>query len=178
MTVSGIDYGMGQTNIDHAMGIRYGVIPLNDLASHAFDEIQSNGTDEDYGDFMQAMKDDLGRAIKGALEDYCSNFDSNEIADDIISSLDLDYESTGDCTRYSYDEDGTVLQVCSDGDIFVIKSPYLALCSYCSPCAPGAGDLRSEGDVRTYCLGPDWFDSDQPMPYQCFSVADGSEVTA
>jgi len=176
--MASIDYGMGQSNCDQATGIRYGVIPLSDLASHAFNEIQSNGIDEGYEDFMSAMKDDLSSAIKDALEDYCSNFDAKDIAQDIISDLDLNYESTGDCTRYSYDKDGLILQLCSDGDIFVIESPFYAMASYCSPCAPGAGYLRTEGDVKTYCLGPDWFDSDNQMPYQCFSVADASEVAA
>ncbi len=175
--MTGIDYGMGQANIDTDTCIRYGVIPLNDLASHAFNEIQSNGVDEDYEDYMAEVKSSLANAIKGALEDYCKA-DFNSIAEDVISDLDLDYESTGDCTRYSYDHEGTVLQLCSDGGIFVIKSPFYTLCSFCSPCAPGAGYLGSEGDVKTYCLGPDWFDSDYPMPYQCFSVADGGEVTA
>ncbi len=31
----GIDYGMGQTNIDKANGIRFGVIPMNDLTEFA-----------------------------------------------------------------------------------------------------------------------------------------------
>lgn len=29
---------------------------------------------------------------------------------------------------------------------------------------------------KTYCLGPEWFDSDNPMPYRCWRVKDGMEV--
>ena len=54
--------------------------------------------------------------------------------------------------------------------IMVTKSPYYTLCRYCSPCFPGAGDLNSEGDVKTYCFGHDWFDGDK-APYPVYSVA-------
>lgn len=175
--MTNIDYGLGRVNIDRATGTRYGVIPLNDLASHAWDEIQSHGTDEDWEDFTEQLKSDLASAIGSVIKDY-SSLDPKELASDLFDDLDLGYESTGDYTRYSYSKDGTELQVCSDGDIFVLKSPYFAMASYCSPCAPGAGHLRTEGDVKTYCLGPEWFDSEHPMPYQCFAVTDCQEVAA
>ena len=57
----------------------------------------------------------------------------------------------------------------SMGDIFIIKSPYYTLCDYCSPCAPGAGDLSTTGNVKTYCFGDDWFD-DGVAPYPIFTV--------
>lgn len=40
---AGIDYGMGTTNIDAETGIRFGVIPSNDMMPEAFDDIASNG---------------------------------------------------------------------------------------------------------------------------------------
>jgi len=178
MANSGIDYGMGQTNIDTDTGIRYGVISCRDLASFAWDEIIIAGTDLDHDDAIDNLKSELSTAIKSVLTDYSCSFNSEEIAESIIDDLDLNIESTGDCTRYQYSKDGLVFNVCSDGDIFVTESPFYALCSFCSPCAPGAGHLTTGGSVKTYCLGPDWFDSDHPMPYQCFSVADNFRVTA
>ena len=174
---SGIDYGMGQTNIDTDTGIRYGVIHFRDLASHAWETIYSEGTDLDYADAIKSLKDDLARAIKSAIEDYATNFNEKELAESIVDDLDFEVEPTGDCVRYGYDRDGLTFNTCSDGDIFVTKSPFYSLCSFCSPCAPGAGYLKSEGSVKTYCLGPDWFESDRPMPYQCFNVSDNSLVT-
>ena len=47
MTLSGIDYGHGTTNVDSETDIRYGVINSNRLASHAWDEITSKGVDLD-----------------------------------------------------------------------------------------------------------------------------------
>lgn len=178
MANSGIDYGRGQTNIDTDTGIRYGVISSNSLASHAWNEITSDGTDLDYDDAIDNLKSELSAAIKSVLTDYSCSFDSEGIAESIIDDLDLNIESTGNCTRYQYSQNGLTFNVCSDGDIFVTESPFYALCSFCSPCAPGAGHLATEGSIRTYCLGPDWFDSDHPMPYQCFSVADNSRVIA
>lgn len=174
--MNSIDYGMGQTNIDKETGIRYGVINSNDLASHAWDTITSDGTDLDYLDAIDNLTSELSRAIKSVLEDYATNFDETELAESIVEGLDFNLESTGDCTRYSYESDGLAFNVCSDGDVFVTKSPYFTLAAFCSPCAPGAGYLGSDGDVKTYCLSPDWFDSDSPMPYRCFTVADGTEV--
>lgn len=41
----GIDYGFGSTNVDHENGIRYGVIPANDLSCWAFEAFEA-----DYGE--------------------------------------------------------------------------------------------------------------------------------
>ena len=34
---AGIDYGMGQSNVDHATGIRYGVIAQNNVGQAWYD---------------------------------------------------------------------------------------------------------------------------------------------
>jgi len=50
---AGIDYGRGQTNIDHETGIRYGVIPVNDVLQAWSDESEplypEEGEPEDFG---------------------------------------------------------------------------------------------------------------------------------
>jgi hypothetical protein len=174
--LSGIDYGHKMTNIDSETGIRYGVINSNRLASHAWDEITASGTDLDYRDAIEGLTQDLTNSLKSVLADYDSGFDCRQAAEGIVEELDLNLESTGDCTRYEYSDDDVTFTVCSDGDIFVTKSKFYALRGFCSPCAPGAGHLESDGEVMTYCLGPDWFDSDNPMPYSCFSVENDAEV--
>jgi hypothetical protein len=173
---SGIDYGQGQTNIDTETGIRYGVIHSNRLASHAWDDITSSGEDLDYTEAIQDLTYQISSSLKGILADIDSSFDCKEAAEGIASDLDLNIESSGDCTRYLYEGEDETFNVCSDCDIFVTKSKYYTLCSYCSPCAPGSGSLGSEGEVKAYCLGPDWFDSDNPMPYRCFYVENDCEV--
>lgn len=173
---SGIDYGLGQINIDTETSIRYGVIHTNELASHAWDEIMVTGIDTDYEEAISELKGSLASAVKSVLQDYCTNFDQDEIADEIVDGLDIDYESTGDCRRFHYETNEVTFDTCSDGDIFVTKSEFYTLCQFCSPCAPGAGYLIIPGTVKAYCLGPDWFD-EGVTPYKCFRVSDNSEVT-
>ncbi len=170
----GIDYGMGQTNIDIDTGIRFGVINQNKLDPWGLEDVYQNGEDLDFSDFKEQLKSDLESAIERVLDEYnmerCN--DSKGIADDIIDGLQFDnYEGNGDNPRYLYECDGYKIETCSDGDWFILKSPYYTRCDFCSPCAPGAGYLTSEGDVKTYCLGPEWFEDDKP-PYNVFSVAD------
>ena len=176
MNYSGIDYGMGRTNIDRETGIRYGVISDRDLASHAWDTIYSEATDLDYEEAVENARSELAHAIKSALTDYSTSFDANELADSIIDDLDFNLEYAADGVRYLYDKDGETFNVLSDGDIMITSSKFYTLCAFCSPCAPGAGYLGSDGDVKTYCLGPDWFSAENPMPYTCFSVDTGERV--
>lgn len=178
MAYSGIDYGMGRTNIDSETGIRYGVLSNSELASHAWDIIYSEATDLDYAEAVENAKSELAHAIKSVLEEYSASFDAVELAGNIIDDLDFDLESGGDSRRYLYEGESETFSVLSDGDLMVTKSEYYTLCSFCSPCAPGAGYLGSDGNVKTYCLGPDWFSDDRPIPYDCFRVSDGSPVTA
>ena len=175
--MSGIDYGLGMTNIDTETGIRFGVIPSNDIMSEAFDDIASNGTDLDFEAYKERLTSELGAAISCVLDDNgldrCN--DAAAMAEEIVDNLEWDdYEGTGDCARYEYEADGYKLRTCSDGDIFVLKSPYYTFAPFCSPCAPGAGYLRDGSDddsnPKTYCLGKDWFSDDYSCPYAVFDV--------
>ena len=62
-------------------------------------------------------------------------------------------------------------------DIFITKSPYYTTCTFCSPCAPNAGDLSHpvDGGVKAYCFGHDWFEEGK-APYPVFSVKTGEEI--
>ena len=97
--------------------------------------------------------------------------------EDVSDDWNDRYESVE--SSYSYEYDGYVLTLGSDGDIFVIKSPYYTLRGLCSPCAPNACYLETDGNLKCYCLGPEWFDAEyEPMSYPCFKLTDGSEVSA
>jgi len=54
----------------------------------------------------------------------------------------------------------------NDNVIQVVKSKYVSLCHYCSPCYPNQGNLDTEGDLVAYQLPPDCFDDeyDKPLP--------------
>ncbi len=168
---------MGRTNVDMDNGIRYGFIPANDLASHAWDTIMNDGEDLDYTEAIENLKDELARTIKSTVEDYDPRFDCKQAAEDIVDAMEFILESSGDCTRYKYENKGLEFSTLSDGDLVVIKSPYFTYCGHCSPCAPGGGYLKSGGSVKTYCLGPEWFDENSPIPYVCYRVSDGSPLS-
>jgi len=169
-----IDYGRGMTNIDHDTGIRYGVIPSCDCGEWFFETMESDGVDVDYRDWRDDLIEQVQSALHGVLSDYLSKGDID--GEEILDSLQIEYPgNTGDCTRYEYDADGIHLQVHGDGDVFVLKSPCFALCTFCSPCAPGAGYLKSEGSVKAYCLPADWFDGSK-VPHDIYSVETGELI--
>lgn len=178
MAGAGIDYGMGTTNIDKSNGIRYGVIPANDVGQAWYD-----GAEADYGEPRCPKCGNSVKSFEGPEEDDwypryreygCHDF----VCDACEHTLDC-----GDC----YGEDALGFMYSGDGyemhrgggscDIFVLKSPYYTLAPYCSPCAPGACYLlsASEDGVRAYCLGHDWFDGGK-APYVVYSVESGAIV--
>ena len=169
---SGIDYSRGLANKDIETGIAYGVIYSNRLPSWFWETVQSDATDVDYEDAISEVKDSIKDALKSALSDYAVTADYDELVQTVLDSVEIEHESTGDFTRYRYDKNGLIFETASDGSIFVIKSPYYALCSYCSPCAPGAGYLESNGNVKAYCLPTDWFNDSggNTAPYTAHKV--------
>jgi hypothetical protein len=161
---AGIDYGMGQTNIDRKTGIRYGVVPQNDV--------------------LQAWADSSEPYMGNACP-FCGN--EPKSGNDITSMArcpschhslnDGDFDDR-EPISFVYDADGYMAECGDDGDIFITKSPYYTLCSFCSPCAPGAGYVRNynpEG-VKAYCFGPDWYDDDDKPTFPIYKVSDNSIV--
>jgi hypothetical protein len=175
--ITGIDYGSGLTNIDHATGIRYGVI-----SQHSVGEVWYDESTPDYGDptcpkcggKVLSVEDD---AVPEDREHWghkgsdfaCLSCETTFFGDAVYSD-----EPTG----HSYDNDGYKLTDCLDSDIMVIASPFYTLAPFCSPCVPGAGNLDSacEDGVKTFCLGHDWFESGK-APYAVYSVETGAVVT-
>lgn len=160
--MSGIDYGMGQTNIDKATGIRYGIIPASDVGQAWYDSSEAY-----YGlPHCPHCGDELPENIQDGTDcPECGKrirYVGEECYGDEAISFDLDDG------EYKATQSGDV-------DIFIIKSPYYTFAGFCSPCAPGAGHLRSSGDVKTYCFDHDWFE-DGKAPYKVFRVSDDSEV--
>lgn len=167
----GIDYAAGQqVNRDAKTGIRYGIIPSMDVSPDALEDIYLNGTDTDYEDWQQAIKSE----IRNALSNYLSEKAIQRVIDNGLDNIGDDYQPTGDCTRYEYEQDGYKLMIDGSGDLWVMESPYVTYAQFCSPCAPGACHLGSPLDInapspleeanRCYCLGPEWFEENQ-APY-------------
>ena len=171
--MNSIDYGMGQTNIDKKTGIRFGVIPVNEVLQAWHDS-----SEPDYG------KPSCPKCGNDAKEnnhdaDYASKSwwkcNMEYVCDNCEYCFDS-YEAYGDeAIGYNLDDGQYQASQDSYGDIFIVKSPYYTLCEYCSPCAPGAGYIMNKGEVKAYCFGHDFFE-DEKAPYKVFSVATGEEI--
>jgi hypothetical protein len=167
-------------NIDRDSGIHYGVIGQNELSSWALDDVYQNGTDMVYEEERARVIDELKDAIKEVLDNNYIDMSDEDIIDNIepfLEEWNQNYENYGDNTSYDYESDGFHIQLLSDGDIFVLKSPFYTYCNYCSPCAPNAGCLTSPNSrdgVKTYCLGDDWFDD--KVEYSEYVKENGEKV--
>ena len=203
----GIDYGMGLANVDKTTGIRYGIISHHSLGADFLDEFEA-----DYGEptcpqcgnevkdsttFVDESEIEHAESCDNSAECDCGEYtpyseygcddyscpnckltlDSSEVSDEAIGFYlnNADY-----LTHYNNDGFG----------VWVERSPYYTYAHFCSPCAPGAGDLDTPIDVgdvgfgllahaahldKTYCFDHECFE-DGKAPYRVFRVVDGTEV--
>lgn len=179
----GIDYGLGQSNIDKETGIHYGVISQRTPTPEAVDDVFNgpNTTDLNYESWKHNFLQDVREAVYGAVRDYTTDERANELADHLKDEAE-GWDWLGDCyngdeINPEYDDGDYKIAKCLDYDLFVLKSPYFTHAQFCSPCVPGAGNLDTpcETGPRTYCLGHDWFDGGV-APYPVFNVKTGLKV--
>lgn len=175
---AGIDYGLGRTNVSES-GIRFGVIPQNDIGSAWFDTAEP-----DYGDPTCPKCGNKAKTAKGEYARFehakheCSDYVCHSCKYVFGSESAFGDEPVG---GYVLDDGEYKAQCGQDGDIFILKSPYFTFAQFCSPCAPGACYLRNPLDGqpesnRAYCFGADWFE-DGKAPYPIYSVETGELVT-
>lgn len=167
----GFDYGMGQTNIDHENGIRFGVIPQHEVL-----QAWADSSEPEYGDPhcpKCGNECELTEDIDEDCEDYevargsCGDYSCESCR----YSFDGDEAFGDEALSYSLD-DHEYKATCGEVDIFILRSPYYTRAEYCSPCAPGACYLlnHDEAGDKAYCFGHDWFDEGR-APYPVYSVA-------
>lgn len=145
----GIDYGRGQTNINHESGIRFGVIPQHDVLQAWADTSEANyGECEEHGD---------------DCPDDCMLM---EEAEPISFCVD-DGEYLAEC-----DDSGDIF--ITKSPFFT----YAQFCSPCAPGACHLRNpVDPDPNNKCYCLGHDWFE-DEAAPYPIYSVKTGELVTA
>lgn len=171
---SGIDYGMGTTNVDKSNGIRYGVISQNEVLQAWCDE-----SELEYPDPEPADCDTCGG--EGSIRDpdpegdyiTCEDCDGTGNAED-----DGGFDDFGEPIGAVYEGDGYAASCSGDsGDIFIVKSPFYTHAKFCSPCAPGAVYLMNPDPdgAKGYCFGHDWFDEGE-APYPVYRVDTGELV--
>ena len=173
----GIDYGLGRTNIG-ANGIRFGVIPANDIGQAWFDSSEA-----DYG---EPTCPKCGNEAKTCKHDYASFEHAKHECDEYVChacKYVFGSESAfGDTPQaFTYDREGYKAQQSGDDfDIFILESPFFTYAQFCSPCAPGACYLRSpletpDPNNRAFCFGHDWFENGV-APYPVYSVETGELI--
>lgn len=164
---AGIDYSLGQSNVDRETGIHFGVI-----SQHSVGEAWYEDAEADYG---KPHCPECGNEIKESKRDKdyrCGKCRKSFWSDQCFGD---------DPIGCSFEDKNYKLSDCLDSDIFVLKSPFYTYAQFCSPCVPGAGNLDNpcepdSGAPKTYCLGADWFE-DGKAPYRIWNVSDNSEVT-
>jgi hypothetical protein len=182
--MAGIDYGMGRTNIDHATGIRYGVISMHSMADWFFDEYEPQygeptcpkcgGSAADSFKEQDTESEEYEQYGHGCADYVCHSCKHTLDSADVFPEEPIGHELNAD---------GYHAVDCLDSDVMLLASPFYTYAPYCSPCVPGAGNLDGAtsgtdgqfGNVKTYCFGHDWFDGGK-APYRVFRVADNSEV--
>ncbi len=173
----GIDYGAGSTNVDRATGIRFGVIPMNDLSEWAWDSVEADygpPTCPHCGNELSEYDDDMHgeystRDGARGCDFACETCELGVDGDDAYGD-----EPIG----WTLDDDGYQGTVDSHNDLFLLRSPFYTHAQYCSPCAPGACHLSNPVDddgPRAYCLSHDWF-QDGVAPYAVYRVDNGQRV--
>ena len=161
----GINYAgiASSANKDTDSGLRYGVLPMNEVVQAWCDESESQCFP--YCDVCYNEIDDDG----GELFSH-------------TCKVVVDNPDWGEPYAHTVDKDGYKARSGDSGDIFVFESPYFTYAQFCSPCAPGACHLQSplaeddkHEDNRAYCLGHDWFE-DGKAPDPVYSVKTGERV--
>lgn len=186
----GIDYGLGKTNVDTETGIRYGIIPQNDVLQAWADSSKPYygephcpkcGNAATAGD-SEVIQSESGTMTVVQHPEHTEEWECDGCGDFRCEQCEYLFDGDqayGDEPLSYYIDDGEYLaESDSHGDIMIIRSPYYTHAQFCSPCAPGAGYLRNPvtGGPKTYCFGPDWFDDYCPCPYPIYRVDNGECV--
>ena len=167
-------------NYDVETGCHFGVISYHSLNQDALQDVFDQGENLSYRYAVEQVK----AALRLALSDYFSSYKHGKEESDLEEAVSAAFDAVedgfndgyqGEDEQYLYEKDGYVISnspslVC----LFVQKSPYYTYTRGCSPCAPNAGDLdNTDGSLKTYCLGPDWFEESK-APYPVSSVETNS----
>lgn len=154
-----IDYGVGITNINIETGIRYGVIPANEIGQRWYEESEAHYIYSCPFCFKEFRDQD---EIPNGCE-WCSH-----------ELVELDFNEVE--PMYFYIANGllTAEQGGDDTDVFILDSEYYTWSQFCSPCAPGAGYILDWTDpdvgIKAYCPGHDWYEGGE-APYPVYDVA-------
>jgi hypothetical protein len=192
----GIDYSLGQANVDKTNGIHYGVISQRSVGESWYESSEAQygepncpkcGEEQGVLDDGEKVIFHESSVIENILEEELP--EENDGLPEWFDGKDYACRKCTECfwsdecfseeaQGFTFEDSEYTLESCFDNtEIFVLKSPYYTFAQFCSPCAPGAGNLDNpiDGGVKTYCLGSEWFE-DKKAPYPVYRVADDTEA--
>jgi hypothetical protein len=174
---AGIDYSLGRSNYDPKTGIHFGIIGTSHLNEWYFDDFEA-----DYGAPCCPKCGNEATSSEDAPEEITESdwFDGKQDFCCENCEWTFGYDDMGEQEAHSFscaDKDYSLYQSAESSEIWVLASPYYTHAQFCSPCAPGAGNLNNscESGPKTYALGHEYFEDGQ-APYPVYLVADGSLV--
>lgn len=172
--MTGIDYGIGKANID-TNGVRYGILSANtpSLSEWFWEDVESVYTARcpKCGNDATGL-DTIDECTDGWEEAEYDCCDKGCVSCEYLFG-ESGYGDEPDCNKLS--REGYEGFVDEHNDIWVTKSPYRTFGRFCSPCAPGAVTMGSDGEAECYCLGTEFFTDSHP-PYSVWKVVDGEYV--
>lgn len=132
-----IDYGRNLTcNRDLDTGIRYGIVSMNAIAAWVWEEAEPI-----YWQGCGCCGTEIPEDTEAPYTCSCG---------EVVSEDD---QWGDEPTHWEIVSDGVVGRIDSDGDLWVFESPHTGWYGPCSPCAPGAVDLRSDRQRGKGILG-------------------------
>jgi hypothetical protein len=169
----GVDYSIGLSNINLKTGIRYGVIPHQDVGAAWYEDAEAY-----YGEPTcphcgnELANWDLDEHTKYE-EEPGAQF-SEFVCENCEKIIDEEWMYPEEPMSHFVDSDGYKAEQTDEVDIFITKSPFFTYAQFCSPCAPGACYLPSPLHIpnmgnRCFCFGHEWFE-DERAPYPVYSV--------
>ena len=165
----GIDYSHGTVNVDNETGIHYGIISQNDVLEAWCDKSELQYGKPTCGYCGTELPIDYDTDDMPYMCTHCGKITEQD--------WELYPDEPDEPHAFIFENEEYILESCfNNTEIFVLKSPYYMRCRFCSPCAPGAGDINTpdENGILAYCLGPDWFED--PPEYKIYRVDNHEEV--
>lgn len=95
-------------------------------------------------------------AIDPGYEEYLINNPDDEYGDEYYDDAPtylIGFIKIGE--YYEPDESAEYSAIVSEVYTQIVKSKYISMCAYCSPCYPDQGDLDAAGYIKTYTLPPE-----------------------
>lgn len=142
-------------NVNPKTGIRYGIISAHSLDPEVIDDIQREGTDIYYNEAVTELRD----TVKRACEDYMSERDADDVADEAVERMSENFEP--DEPVHEFELDGVKGRTTWLGGalmVWVFESPFTGKFKLCSPCVPNCCDADNPDPdgYEGYTVPEDW----------------------